>query len=1391
MRAVYTPVTKRSKHIIICGDLSSTSLLDFFQELFHDDHENVDLSVVLLLPLPPTTEIILLFKNSKFFTSITYLEGSPLIDKNLQRAKVESAVAVFIMTNKFSIRPDDEDAKTILLSLSIRRYVSQYLNANHKLFCMQLIRPQNRKHLNSASDQSYTELVVCINEIKMGVLAKGLLCPGANTLIMNLLSTFSESNFNYDEDEYGYADDRGDDDDDDDDDDADDDPRDDSIHGRNKSTRRKRTSKAWLQEYEKGCDWEIYTSRLSNSFEGYKFKDLAYRLYDQIGILLFAIEVAPKNKLYGPSRLLLNPSDYRIPDQNLFVVTAFVIAQNQASADLSQREHNQDNNNSNGFTYLNSLGRLNSAVVRRESVAPSNIRVLRSSVILPKVTNHGKPKEVNSNRPKLTGKQLWAKLKRSSLINRKIETNSYEEILLQLEDEHMNQSFHVSDKHVNMSDVIIKKSLRDEMPFIKHHIIIVYKGNINLYDLIYPLRAKNLGDVKVIVLLVSGEISSELWYRISMFESIYIVRGSPLEEKNFRRAGIFDACSVIVLADSSDNASSDTLVDSEAIFTYQCAKRMNSNAHVVVEIVNTNNINYLNTEHIDDEIETNYKFTKQFAAGHLFTTSLLDCIICQAFYNPSIVNVMNKLLSGGHEIDHHEMRKTATKKMVDFEVGGGESTSISSSSSSSAQQQGRDTTRLSMITDSKKLHFAQKLCKTKSVTPPQKVIEGDCSRVASSCLYQMNLDYYPEYKGIKSYGKLFEALAKVGIVPIGIYRGLLNNMKFGTMSNTMPYVYTNPDKDTELFSTDRIFVLSTAPVRDEGYKDIKTWLLKLQMKSKLDEKKLSPPTAAATTSEVVSAQNKVIEKRISKVQESVNRRLTAVIKAVEQCCQKLDALERGDRSQSRPTSAVNTSRSNDSFRTDYLYDIQSDSGKSLSHADTYSGTTGRQRTESGMSIDESITSDEGGAGGGREERSFSFDSSIGASPRYSRTVSSQKLITIEEAHRYRHRRRDVKSDSDDDSDFSPDHHHRMKMMQHGSSLSAEYNIALSEGRAADRMVVGNRHDDDDDDDDDADNIRIRADIKESQSPTVGILRKHLNDSNYDSPARSRRNSSVRIVEDEKIYKLQRKDYVVGDGEGIGYESCDDVMEHVICDEVESILKEHDVGMSRSDGNDLDNDDDHGGDGGGNDVVEKIDDVGKYEEEEVQEYMIHDGTDNNNDNSDLCSISINSDTNELDTTTNDLRTTIKPDGISGKYSDIVGILALTEAQDSTMLNSESQDSMLKLDYSVDRPTTRHIVGPSVALTKGRILNPDRMAMLRGDRSSGPITINTPTYRPNSIYPSVHKFISTASRMRPLSASVASSTTSLGDSGDYSNSNRNSRVHFIRPASANDLSSTEDL
>jgi hypothetical protein len=77
----------------------------------------------------------------------------------------------------------------------MKRYMLSVVGSS-PLFCMQLIRPQNLRHLNRSDDPdesaSANQLVVCINQIKMGILAKGVMFPGATTLIMNLISSFND-----------------------------------------------------------------------------------------------------------------------------------------------------------------------------------------------------------------------------------------------------------------------------------------------------------------------------------------------------------------------------------------------------------------------------------------------------------------------------------------------------------------------------------------------------------------------------------------------------------------------------------------------------------------------------------------------------------------------------------------------------------------------------------------------------------------------------------------------------------------------------------------------------------------------------------------------------------------------------------------------------------------------------------------------------------------------------------------------------------------------------------------------------------------------------------------------------------------------------------------------
>lgn len=79
----------------------------------------------------------------------------------------------------------------------------------------------------------------------------------------------------------------------------------------------------------------------------------------------------------------------------------------------------------------------------------------------------------------------------------------------------------------------------------------------------------------------------------------------------------------------------------------------------------------------------------------------------------------------------------------------------------------------------------------------------------------------PENLEMKTYGSLYQNLASQGVIPLGLLRGIFSNMNMGPKANRTPYVFTNPPKDTELYSCDRVFVLSIKPQRVAAKVDMK------------------------------------------------------------------------------------------------------------------------------------------------------------------------------------------------------------------------------------------------------------------------------------------------------------------------------------------------------------------------------------------------------------------------------------------------------------------------------------------------------------------------------------------------------------------------------------------
>lgn len=638
-RAEYQPKFKTSQHILICGDVTSSTLEDIFHELYHEDHDvfdNVDIDTVVLQPRPPDDLILELLRKKSGRYNITYLQGSALVDSDLKRAQAETAHAVFIMTNKFSKDYDEEDAEIIMQQFNIKRYIGTHnpllFLSNPKLvFCTQLIRPENRKHLlgdledYESITQSYHDVSICLNEIKMKILAKSTLYPGVCTFLLNLLSTIDLSSRSNSEKEQLNQ----------------------SINCEInpddcEETEADLLRDGWISEYEEGCDYEVYTTELADIFYGTKFIELSYTLYDKLGVVLFGLRVEDiKTKQVA---VLLNPKDYFIPSKEDYSVLAFVLAKNKQSANLSFASlANRKNvvfslamslqgsgSNSSHVSGANNYNRRNSVVRRNSQTIDRNYSPSSSSQASSQANN------LLQSRSQLTEASFRAGFK--SHHSRK-ENETEQEHIQRLEEEHFQRYYYLRSSPVDLHDIYIRTSVTREMSQIQNHIIIMGKGIGNIYELIRPLRARHLGKMRYIVILYPNDIPHNIWNKISIFDGIVFVRGSHLDENDICRAGIFRAQQVVVLADvhheravrGDVHADIESLLDSDAIFSYQCVKRLNPDCHIVVEMLKQSNIGFLDIHNsiAKNEQRDDFRFSPRFASGTVFTTSLLDTLVCQ------------------------------------------------------------------------------------------------------------------------------------------------------------------------------------------------------------------------------------------------------------------------------------------------------------------------------------------------------------------------------------------------------------------------------------------------------------------------------------------------------------------------------------------------------------------------------------------------------------------------------------------------------------------------------------------------------------------------------------------------------------------------------------------
>ncbi|KAF2078258.1 hypothetical protein CYY_000448 [Polysphondylium violaceum] len=163
-------------HIILCGDINFTSLLEFLTEFYLEKYAQLKKTIIILSPAPPSDQLKILLLHPFYKNRISYLEGSPMLENDLKRARYIHSSSCFIFRPLFW---EDGDSTAILTALAMKN-----LKSNGSKIFVQLLHHENKYKISSR-----VKHIMCIEDFRNGILVQSTLCPGFGTLVCNLFTS--------------------------------------------------------------------------------------------------------------------------------------------------------------------------------------------------------------------------------------------------------------------------------------------------------------------------------------------------------------------------------------------------------------------------------------------------------------------------------------------------------------------------------------------------------------------------------------------------------------------------------------------------------------------------------------------------------------------------------------------------------------------------------------------------------------------------------------------------------------------------------------------------------------------------------------------------------------------------------------------------------------------------------------------------------------------------------------------------------------------------------------------------------------------------------------------------------------------------------------------------
>ncbi|KNC49037.1 uncharacterized protein AMSG_11839 [Thecamonas trahens ATCC 50062] len=749
-------------HVVVLGSGpdSAPAIHGFLQEFYHKDNALHDVRMAILLDCYPPEDLIRAVANPFFAHRVVLLQGSAMDKADLARTAISEASTCFILTPKAVPNAFAQDVVTIMRCVAVRAASSEVV------IISQLLRRINMTHLTAAG----CDYILCLDEIKMGIMASNAITPGLSTFLINLLRSFSDSTVTY-------------------------------------------PPGSWEEEYAAGYGNEIYCKSITSALADMTFSEAVYLLFSELGVTAFALEC----EVLGESRTWLNPGDAYLlrpgdimfllaPDPKALISPYFTDGESEQSGRSDRPptaktpasepvlaghpQYRQPGTPAPESTWDKVVEFVHSILLtpvevgptvtlptaattrpaRRASTAaggssdksPERSR-RRSSVAAPYSSNvipeWAYAASHYVEQPYSVEESLWLDFAPSATASRTgldspTSTGSGSDLRRRFKTSFTRASMksevggRVGSNEASESNVWDHVySLRSAAPRSRSECMyvpsnamlshVIVAGTLDgMASFLLTLRSRKQVVQVPILILHENEPSEALWHVICRMDLVYFFRGNYMSVTDLAKAGAQRALRVVILGASTKKSASepDVVADSDAIFTARLLKRLvpSRSDLVFTELSYGDSIRYLTAELEDDLSAGSYHFTRPFAAGHTFTSTILDSMMVQVFVNSDVVDIVRQCIGlGDHAV------------------------------------------------------FA----------------------ALSSAPYQISV---PLHLNGRPYVTLLELLIlRESVVPLALYRKTTSEAGSGTPHSR--YVYTNPAPDTIIRADDRVLVLAADP----------------------------------------------------------------------------------------------------------------------------------------------------------------------------------------------------------------------------------------------------------------------------------------------------------------------------------------------------------------------------------------------------------------------------------------------------------------------------------------------------------------------------------------------------------------------------------------------------